>query len=156
MNKNTARIERLRRLVRHVPTWIPTIVVLAAVLWLTLAPHPVGDMDMPLFEGADKLAHGIMFMVLTITALFDLMRSCGWSPLNLVMISGTVFMAGALGVGIEFLQKLMDAGRSFEWLDVGADFVGAVFGAVIWIFYQWFHLFVVKEKDKDKDKSENE
>lgn len=141
-------------MMRHVPTWIPTIVVLAAVLWLTLAPHPVGDIDVPLFEGADKVAHGLMFMVLTITALFDLMRSGGWGPLNLIMISCVVFIMGLLGVAIECLQMLMDVGRSFELLDVGADFVGAVFGGVIWIFYQSLRLFVKQERDKEKPSNE--
>lgn len=151
MNEMTSRIERLKHMARYVPAWLPSILILVAVLWLTLAPHPVGDMDVPLFEGADKVVHAAMFMVLTFAVLFDLMRTRGWQQVSLPVISVVVFAAGLLGILTECLQNVMGTGRSMEILDMGADFIGAVFGGVIWIIYQSLHLFAESDKERESD-----
>lgn len=144
-----SRIEKLKSIAAYVPVWIPSILILCAVLWLTLAPHPVGDMTVPLFPGADKLVHAIMFMTLCFAVLFDTMRSRHWNVVPLPLISAVVFATAALGVVIEYLQAFMDMGRSLELLDMAADFIGAVFGGVIWIIYQDLHLFVEDERHND-------
>lgn len=155
MKEMSSAIERLRRVCRYIPVWIPSVIVLAAVLWLTLAPHPVGEMDVPLFEGADKVVHAAMFMALCFVILFDLMRARGWTQVSLPVISAVVFGVGLFGVITEVLQDVMGMDRAMETLDMGADFIGAVFGGVIWIIYQSLHLFVDREReDKTKINSE--
>ena len=142
------RVEKLQKVTHRLPIWIPSFIILAAVLWLTLAPHPVGDIEVPLFPGADKAVHAIMFMVLCFAVLFDTMRYRRWTSLPLPLISAVVFGGGILGVIIEFLQRAMHGGRSFEPADMLADFTGAVFVGVIWLIYQELHLFIEEEKEK--------
>ena len=47
------------------------MVVLIAIIYLTLFPQPLGENEVHLFEGADKIVHFIMFGGLTGTFIFD-------------------------------------------------------------------------------------
>lgn len=123
---------------RIFPTWVPTILVLAAVLWLTLAPHPVGPETPQLFDGADKIVHAAMFLALSFFYLFDLRRSRHDQPLSLLAISVGVALSAILGVATELLQGVMEAGRTPELADMFADFFGALVGGVAWLLYRAF------------------
>ena len=109
-----------------------SVLCLSVILWLTLFPDPLGDTDIPLFPGADKLAHGLMFFGLTLCMLVDLKRKRGWKELQLPQISIVTLIGMLIGIGIEFLQPLV--GRSFEFLDMGADAFGAVLAGTLWTF----------------------
>ena len=41
--------------------FVPTIIVLVVITYLSLAKNPVHSQEFYLFEGADKLVHGCMF-----------------------------------------------------------------------------------------------
>ena len=47
------------------------MVTLAAVLWLTLAPQPLPDLDVPPFDGLDKVMHAVMMGGLAGAFMFD-------------------------------------------------------------------------------------
>lgn len=118
------------------PPWLLTALCGAAILWLTLAPRPLGDLEPPLFPGADKLVHAIMFGGLTAMMLLDRTRRNGWHP---VRVATTVAYAGAasgLGVAIEFVQRAMGMGRGYDALDMAADTAGAFIVAVLWQIMQ--------------------
>lgn len=125
--------QKLIKIVEMVPNWLPTIICALLILWLTLAPHPIGDIELPLFPGADKIVHSIMFFGLTLCMLFDTLHSRHCRSLTLPVVSLIVFIGMAAGVGIEFLQRATDLGRSFEFVDIIADIFGAVVAGGLWI-----------------------
>lgn len=129
-------MERLRNLISRIPTGVMSGVTVAIILWLTLAPHPVGEMDFPLFAGADKVVHGIIFAFLTFIILLDTMKQRKWQMLTLTTIAVVAFACALFGIGIELLQRTMGLGRTFEMLDILADTGGAMGAAGIWAMIQ--------------------
>ena len=125
---------------QRVPRWVFTLVTLLVILWLTLAPRPLGDNSPRLFPGADKVVHGIMFGFFTIMMLLDLQRSHHWerTPLFVALICAAI--SSALGISIEFIQLKMDIGRGFEIADMIADTVGSFTFAITWVYFQKFWL----------------
>lgn len=129
-------MERLRKELSCLPRGIFTIITLLIILWLTLAPKPLGDEPPPLFPGADKLAHGLMFGFFTAMMSLDLQRKTGWKyeRWSTVMLIATI--STLTGVAIEFIQASMGLGRSFEYADMIADAAGAYAIGVVWISIQ--------------------
>lgn len=124
---------RLRAVLAKVPHWLLTILCLAAILYLTLSPEPLGDEDISLFPGFDKLAHGIMFFGLTLCMEIDLTRLEGWRRLTLPQVSLLVVIGMGVGIGVEYLQKVMELGRALEFWDMAADGFGAVIAGALWM-----------------------
>ena len=128
-------MDRIKRILEKLPPWTLSIICFLAICWLTLAPQPLGDTDLPLFPGADKIAHGMMFGGFTFCIIIDGLRRKGWPPFPEHI--GIYFYApdvpSAVGVVTEFLQGGMHAGRSFELWDMVADITGAFLTAVIFI-----------------------
>lgn len=117
-----------------VPAYMPSALVVAAILYLTLVPSPLPDTRLPLFPGADKLVHAAMFGGLALVLLVDASRS----RRRVVGSAGAAALclaSGLFGGVIELLQMAMAMGRGAEWLDFAADLFGA---AVAWIVWrQW-------------------
>lgn len=109
--------------------FLPSASILAAILWLTLAPKPLGDAEISFFEGADKIAHAGMFFILALAVAFDLSRFRGgfYAPAGVAIAAGCCI----IGILIEWAQEEMDSGRSFEWGDLAADAAGAVGATLI-------------------------
>lgn len=112
--------------------WWPTVVTLAAVLWLTLAPDPVPDTGIPLFPGADKVVHAIMFGFLSVMLLLDYQRKHGWRETGSGVMLIAAFISSALGILIEFIQRWMAMGRGFDPGDMVADVAGVVICVFLW------------------------
>lgn len=103
--------------------------MIAAILYLTLAPQPLGDDTPELFYGADKVVHAIMFGAMSFVLSLDRLMGCGSVSRRALIIMAIV--SAATGIVIEFLQTCMDAGRSGDAADGVADVVGAAVGALI-------------------------
>ncbi len=126
----------MKRHLQALPAWILTIVTILVILWLTLAPKPLGDEDLPLFPGADKLAHGLMFGFLTFVVLLDWARGRDFRCVHTPVIFTTATLSTLLGVGIEYAQRAMELGRSFDVMDIVADAAGAFLVAVTWFAFE--------------------
>lgn len=129
-------MDKFRNLIGKVPAGLLSALTFILILWLTLAPHPTGEVEIPLFPGADKIVHLVMFAFLTCVALLEMMKHNKWQCLSLVTIGIMALVCSALGFGIELLQRAMGLGRSFEILDILADAAGAFGGAGIWAAFQ--------------------
>lgn len=129
------RLSDLKKLTERIPAWLPTGVLICAILWLTLAPHPLGDMEPPLFPGADKIAHAVMFGALAAAIMFDLARK-PWHSLRPAVAASAAAAASAAGIAIEFAQQSMQAGRCLEGADMVADATGAILAAALWLAIQ--------------------
>ena len=123
--------------------YIPTVMVLAAILYLSLAPTPVPDtggfFDFP---GSDKIVHGIMYMGLTFIFCFDYYRH---TPVKYEKYDSrtmlVVFIAAIIiGGVIEVLQQAMHMGRSGDIYDFISDAIGAAIGIGlgVWIIKPFF------------------
>lgn len=128
-----ANATRLHKWMRKVPHWLCTVLCLMAILYLTLMPDPLGDEDLPLFPGADKIVHALMFFGLTLCMLFDAMRARGWRKLPLPAVSLISLVGMGVGIGIEYLQDAMGLGRGKEFLDMVADAFGAIAAGALWL-----------------------
>lgn len=125
----------IRAFIAKLPAWMLTFLCVAAIAWLTLAPHPLGDNDLPLFPGADKVAHALMFGGLTFCILLDKRRKDGWLPLSFGILAMAVISAIFLGALTEILQDAMGLGRGGDILDLAADSVGALLTALAYRLY---------------------
>lgn len=103
--------------------FLPTVVVVVAILWLTLAPHPVPDNDLSLFDGVDKVVHFMMFGGLSAVACFDIMRAT--RRLTVSVTLAVALLSSVFGAIIELLQEAMELGRSGDSFDFIADAAGA-------------------------------
>jgi hypothetical protein len=116
-----------------------TAVVVIAILWLTLAPHPLPDTDVPMFENADKVVHALMFGGLVFAMVLDrelynhqVYEQTGVLPKKHARVMVLFVVASVLFGGlIELLQAWMDLGRGCDFYDFIADAIGAVVFALI-------------------------
>lgn len=131
-------LDKFKGLLGKIPTGTLSGVTLALILWLTLAPHPAGNLQLPLFPGADKIIHGIMFGFLGIVILLEWMKKRNWKPLTLPDVAVVAFAVSALGVAIEFVQRAMGMGRTLEIYDMLADAAGAMIAAFGFSMVQTF------------------
>lgn len=109
--------------------WWSTVIVTTAILWLTLAPHPLPDNDARWFEGADKIVHALMFFALTCAAIFDFsLNGKKTGILKVFIISLCVAVFAALD---EWAQGAMGLGRSKDIFDFIADCTGIIIAAFL-------------------------
>ena len=118
------------KILDRIPRFLTSAVVTAGVLYLTLAPRPLGSVRIPLFEGADKVVHFMMFFAMAFAYHFDFRR--GKKPVDEARLMGWIFVSlSAFGGLIELAQWKMRMGRSGDWYDLLADIAGAVYGIIL-------------------------
>ncbi|MCH5227137.1 MAG: VanZ family protein [Muribaculaceae bacterium] len=135
--------ERLPGVLSKLPPALFTIITGVVILWLTLAPKPLGEHPPQLFPGADKLAHGLMFGGLTAMMLFDWQRVHQWERASWGMATLYATAVTFFGIFIECAQNLMQQGRGFEWGDILADTIGAFTFAILWMLLQKYWLRII-------------
>ena len=104
--------------------WWPSGLVIITVLYLTCWPDPLPSEAIPLFPGADKLVHAIMFGGVVGALDFDYFRTHRDLPYSIRLI--ILCSAGALGVVTELIQAMEIIGRSCDFYDFCADMTGGV------------------------------
>lgn len=121
------------RTLSRLPAWLFSILTLALILWLTLAPKPLGEEPPTLFPGADKIVHALMFGFLTAMFLLDFQRKNNWKTLGWWTAMSGASLSTAIGISIEYLQNAMGLGRGFEVADIVADTLGSFIAGTLWI-----------------------
>lgn len=120
----------MRKILKWVKAWLPSAVVMAAILWLTLAPHPLPRVRVELFDGFDKVVHALMMFALAAALLCDYWRFKGrkrigkW-PILWIFVGVAIFSAFD-----EWAQGAMCMGRSADIWDFAADLTGAAGAAL--------------------------
>ena len=132
-------MEKIKAFLNKLPAWTLSIICFLAICWLTLAPDPLPDNDLPLFPGADKIAHGIMFGGFTLCIIIDALRRKGWPayPENARILFYSPDIPSVVGIITEFLQGMMHAGRTFELWDMVADITGAFLVAAVFLIIEY-------------------
>lgn len=122
----------LKGYIRH---WWPTSLTVLAVLWLTLAPDPAPDVEIPSFLGeyADKVVHAIMMGGITAVGIFDYKRRMPDAPrpLTAAVVSSMAIAVMVFSLLDEWAQGVMGLGRSADIWDFAADFAGMVIALLI-------------------------
>ena len=135
-NRKISKNMKFKRLLAVFPPWLFTGVTLLCILWLTLAPKPLGEEPPGLFPGADKVAHAIMFGGFSCMMMLDWQRKNRWERATPLMAIVCGILSSMWGIAIEFAQDAMGLGRGFEYGDILADVAGAFFFALVYIFLQ--------------------
>lgn len=135
------------KFLRFIPTYQLTIAVIVVILYLTLLPKPFGEEELPLFPGADKIAHCCMFGGLTLTYIFERKRAL--IPLTLYQSLISAMFVSLFGIAIEFLQEAMDSGRSGDIADGISDIIGAFSAVLLCIMLHWIDVVVKNRPGKD-------
>ncbi|MDE6491414.1 MAG: hypothetical protein K2L49_09685 [Muribaculaceae bacterium] len=121
------------------PAYILTVVTVAIVLYLTLAPDPFnGAQPVALFPGADKVVHAIMMAGVYLCMAVDHMRrGRQWCRLSTPAYWIIYIIVVAFGGAIELAQGVMDMGRGCDLLDFVADIAGTTVAAVTLSLLPW-------------------
>lgn len=106
-----------------------------AILWLTLSPDPTGGLPVPIFPGADKIIHGIMFGGQTLCICVDLRRRDFNRIVSPAWIAAAIVFSSIFGIIIEYAQSAMELGRGFEVADMISDAAGTFLFAIAWRFW---------------------
>ena len=65
--------KRMKKFLLSIPVGLPSVLMLALILYLSLATEPVPE-EIPLFLGADKLAHVVMYFFAMVHLLWNIAR----------------------------------------------------------------------------------
>ena len=83
---------------------------------------------MPLFEGADKVIHFLMYFGFSLLFCWSVKTELNYYRLFLI-IPGTI----GWGIFMEIMQYNMHIGRSFDVYDILANSMGVVAGVIIYV-----------------------
>ena len=129
----------MERILMRLPQGLLTAITVAVVLYLTLVPRPLPDMEVPLWEHTDKVVHALMMMGVLWAANIDIMRRnrTRWSRMQLQSMILLTLAVMAFGGAIELAQAAMELGRGADWVDFAADCGGAIIAAAVSWLTPW-------------------
>ncbi len=105
-----------------------SLIYLSCIAFLSLLPSKDFP-QLPMFAGADKVVHTVMYMGLTILACWSMHAESKHKWYFLVFL-----FAVSWGITMEIFQFIMHQGRSFEVFDIVANSIGALIGLSIYYF----------------------
>ena len=106
---------------------------------------PDVEIILPFNIQIDKLVHFCMYFGLSITAAFNYLRINKGKVSILSLIIWTIILPVLYGGLIEIIQDRYCEGRSGDWYDLFADFLGSVV-AIPFIFYYRHYLLISKKR----------
>ena len=110
-------------------TFLPAVLFTAAVAYLSLTESA----QAPSVALSDKFLHAAFYTVLALAWFLPIVKHL---PFALRLSPYVVLGVTAFGGILELLQHFCTLTRSGEWLDLLADFVGALIGVVLVWFIQ--------------------
>ncbi len=119
----------MKRFLLNLPPYLPSVLVLILLFYLTLVPKPLPDVDIPILN-FDKVVHVIMMAGVYLTFAFDYTRRERQHKLSLSVILLFLVITVLLGGFIELAQGTELIHRGCDFADFIADAIGSVLGAV--------------------------
>ena len=130
----------MKKFILAIPVGIPSLIMLALVAYLSLAPNPLHVGDTLLFPGSDKLAHVLLYFVTVCVLILDYAKWRLPHHVKLEKLLAITAFTIVFGAVMETGQLAMRLGRSFELLDILCDAVGAIAG-FLFVKYWYMHKF---------------
>jgi len=103
------------------------VIYVGCIMLLSLLP-PQDFPKIPLFDGADKVVHIIMYFIFSMLSSWALKTELYRSRI-LFIIPSTI----GWGILMEIFQLEMHIGRSFSWYDALANTAGVALGTIIYL-----------------------
>ncbi len=130
MQLNTTNGDTMK-IAQALTAYMPTAAVVAVILYATWLPAPIGDTELPLFEGIDKVIHAIFGGGLAGAILFDYTRSRPSLRVARPAVVWYVLMGVMAFMAVdESVQGMLPIGRPADYADLLADWLGAAVGAL--------------------------
>jgi hypothetical protein len=106
-----------------------------ALVILTLLAIPGSDLPDPIFgiKYIDKIGHFGIFFVLILLVIYGFNKQYSSIKLRSNYIVFAFLSASLWAVITELVQLILIQDRSFEFADIGADFVGVIAGIVFFL-----------------------
>lgn len=105
--------------------YIPAAVIAVGIAVASLIERPQDLLDI---HTSDKVLHGLMYTILTLSVMAGVYRTRSESVRACLWVIVAVTGYGAL---MEWLQYACTETRSGEWLDIAADLAGAIAGVAV-------------------------
>lgn len=120
----------MKQVLLKLPPYLPSVLVLLLLFYLTLVPQPLPPMEEP-FLNFDKLVHVIMMAGVYLTFAFDYTRRerQHWLPLSVIFLLLVIVVL--LGGFIELAQGTELIHRGCDLWDFIADSVGAIIASLV-------------------------
>lgn len=116
---------------------LPSTIWTAFVVIISLVPSSNVNLKEFQFEGVDKIAHFIMYTLLSLFWAIGLKRQNISVALRRNAFKVCVFGGFFLSLVVEIIQEVFIFTRHFEVLDLIANGIGCIFGIVLFkIIYQ--------------------
>lgn len=114
---------------RYLKTYPLSLLCTTAIIFLSLLPFPHIELaeNVPL---ADKWTHMVMYGGLSLCIWGEYLRSHKFFDGRRLLLFG-ILLPILFGGALELAQAYLTTTRSGEWLDLAADAIGTVIGAVI-------------------------
>jgi VanZ family protein len=96
-----------------------------------LPPQNTGSFSLWNLFSVDKFLHFSVFSALALFLIVGLKRQYNYRLLRLYAIPIGIIVSSAYGVLIEYFQFNYFEGREGDWMDVVANTLGSIFGAII-------------------------
>lgn len=120
----------MKKILVKINSGILSAICIFVILYLTLAPKPLPDMDLGL-DYSDKIAHLLLFFVATCIFYFDYIKYRYPRHPRLDVIIAITLSSVIFGGLIELLQELMGMGRHQDIYDFVFNTIGAILAFVI-------------------------
>ncbi|MBQ7042452.1 MAG: hypothetical protein IJN66_07080 [Muribaculaceae bacterium] len=120
----------MKQFLLKLPPYLPSVIVLMLLFYLTLVPQPLPPMEEP-FLNFDKLVHVAMMAGVYLTFAFDYTRRERQHQLPLSVIFLLLVIVVLLGGFIELAQGTDFIHRGSDLWDFIADAVGAILASVV-------------------------
>ena len=114
-------------------SYIPSLIVAALILYLSLLRTPHLTVPIAPFKHADKLVHGLMYLCFGIVMVRDMWSGFSYKNRKRLLVGCGVclLIVAVYGGVIEILQELYFPPRTGEFLDWMADIIGGGVGITI-------------------------
>ena len=128
----------MKKLINFIPSGVFSVIATAVVFYLLLSPPskiPSELFGFFNFKYGDKVAHVVLFFLLTLAYLYDYTKLMNPKHTKVNKELALTVLASSIGLISECCQLAMGTGREFDTFDIVADVLGAF---IAFFVMHWF------------------